>query len=153
MRDELLRRIAAVDWGNRRTSYGNASNVPDALANLTSQRADARDRAYWSIDNYVVVQSDLYEAAYDVAPLLVELLRERPEYGAEEIYDLLFEIANGHGVDDTRILVDGHNIPLRAACRKAIRAGEPLFLADLDHPNERVRATARDLLDTLAEPD
>jgi hypothetical protein len=62
-----------IDWASLRTAHGNAAHVPDALVRLHSDREDARRSAYWQLDNYVVLQGSLFEAAPFVADELIRV--------------------------------------------------------------------------------
>lgn len=91
-----------LNWHKIKTASANASHIPLAIQELSSADEDTRLKAYWKIDNYVIVQSDLYEAAFYVIEPLVELL-EKP-YTVDRIYplQLLIEIATG-GNGSTKI--------------------------------------------------
>src|SRR5437016_721090 len=86
--------ISLVPWHSLASQASNCSKVPDSLFGLLEQNPEPRKRAYWGIDNVVVVQGGLYEGAFFVTPFLIEMIRVGAA-GAVEIYDLLFEIANG----------------------------------------------------------
>ena len=98
-----------IKWKDIKTASGTAEHIPDAIKQLNSPIAIDRDNAYWQIDNYAVVQSDLYEAAYYVIEPLVELL-EKP-YSVDRIKPLrlLSEIATGGGDSDIIELKDIHS--------------------------------------------
>ena len=81
-----------INWKDIKTGSGTAEHIPDAIKQLNSPIATERDNAYWRIDNYAIVQSDLYEAAYYVIEPLVELL-EKP-YSVDRVKPLRWGVKN-----------------------------------------------------------
>ncbi|WP_343634748.1 hypothetical protein [Fluviicola sp.] len=84
-----------IGWSKIKTGVGYATHIPEAIKHLGSFLEEERHKAYWNIDNYVVVQSDLYEAAYYVIEPILELMEK--EYTVNRLYPLriLTEIAIG----------------------------------------------------------
>lgn len=84
-----------TDWSKIKTGVGFANHIPDAIKNLNSSSDEERKKAYWSIDNYAVIQSDLYEVAYYIIEPILKLLEK--EYTVNRLYPLriLTEIAIG----------------------------------------------------------
>jgi hypothetical protein len=151
-RVELETLIHAVPWGDLAVASGRASHVPEALLNLLSPDAETRNRAYWQLDNEVVLQSDLYEAAYFVVPILIMILEGKPEFGGDRIYDLLYEIANGWAPATTVCRSrDGTVIPLKEACVQELRRGIRVFSADMTDPDPSLSAKAGELVGLLEE--
>lgn len=146
--------IQSVRWDEKRSLIGSAEHVPAALRGLQSDNLDTIERAYWKLDNSVVVQSELFETAYHVIPILLQILGEGVTLGRMHVYNLLFEICNGHGSDgDTLRTFEGDLVPLRVACRREIRRGIDLFNADLQKPDQELSRNVRDLLECLDEED
>jgi len=146
--------IRSVRWDEMRSLNGSAEHVPAALRDLLSDNLDVINRAYWKLDNHVVVQADLFEAAYYVIPILLQMLREGIDTGRIRVYDLLFEICNGHGQCGEMLkTAHGEELLLRVACRQEIRRGIELFEADLHNQDEEFSRNARDLLECLDEED
>jgi len=146
--------IQSVPWSEKKCLIGSAKHVPAALRELLSEDLEAIERAYWKLDNYIVVQSDLFEAAYFVTPILLQILREGILLGRLHVYGLLFEICNGHGPDgETLMTFEGEEVLLRVACRREIRKGIDLFEADLHQPDEELSRSVCDLLECLDEED
>ena len=146
--------IPSIHWDEKKCLSGSARHVPAALRDLLSDKLDVIERAYWKLDNHVVVQSDLFEAAYFVIPILLQMLRQGIAKGRGHVYDLLFEIGNGHGPDgETLVTAEGEKVLLRVACRREIRRGVELFEADLHQPDQELSQNARDLLECLAQED
>lgn len=87
--------MGGLDWSKIKTGVGYANHIPESIKSLGSFLEEERQRAYWSIDNYVVIQSDLFEAAYYVIEPILELMEK--EYSVNRLYPLriLTEIALG----------------------------------------------------------
>jgi hypothetical protein len=101
-------------------------DVAAALLRLAAARTpDEARRAYWQLDNHIVVQGTLTVAACEAVPHLLELLRDHSRFSRVALYDVLVEIALGHSPPD-EVARD-----LRAACRDRIRAGLELVRGDL----------------------
>jgi hypothetical protein len=127
--------LRAIPWSQMSVASGKADHVPQALAGLVSPDERLRDRSYWQLDNEIVLQSDLYDAAYFVIPFLIQYLRERVPHGRDRIYDLLIEI--GRGFAPPTILcrtTEGDSVPVRDACVREILKGFGVFLRDTADP-------------------
>lgn len=70
----MFEKINEIDWKGLRQAHGDARQVPEAIKGLISEEEQVRRQSYWLLDNYVVLQSDLYEAALYVVPFLLEIL-------------------------------------------------------------------------------
>jgi hypothetical protein len=110
-----------INWNKIKTGSGNATHVPEAINNLFSIDDKIRENAYWKLDNYVVVQSDLFEAAFYIIEPIVALL-ENP-YHANRLFALriLVEVAvGGNGDEILPIVYNGNTIHIRLdeACKK-----------------------------------
>ncbi|TQF70729.1 hypothetical protein [Pseudoalteromonas luteoviolacea] len=81
------------DWASLKTNVGDAKHVPDAILALLSDDEDEVERAYWKIDNHVVLQSDLSESAKYVPKYLEEVLIKAKFKGST--LELLFQIGYG----------------------------------------------------------
>lgn len=80
------------DWGALRTLIGPADFVPAALDRLLRSTNDAEaTAAYWELDNRVVVQGQLFEAAEAVARELVARIctTDVSPAGLSRAFDLL----------------------------------------------------------------
>lgn len=148
----LKEMIQQIPWGDLNVLMGKATHIPRALLELTSPDKKTRESAYWKIDNHVVVQSDLFEAAYYVVPLLLEILSHEGIDGRDLIYDLLYEIGNGAGFGKSIVrYFDGKEMDLEQACRSEVSQGLDLYLRDLGDPLPIVRLRLIDLLESLEE--
>jgi hypothetical protein len=142
--------LHAIPWSQKSVASGKADHVPDALAGLVSPDERLRERAYWQLDNEVVLQSDLYEAAYYVIPFLIQYLVERVPHGRDRIYDLLIEIGHGFAPPTSLCLTkEGDSVPLQDACGRELLKGFRVFLRDAAEQEPRISATARELVQLL----
>lgn len=141
-----------MDWTNIRTAGPSAEFVPAAVLNLTNDDFRTRDDAYATLENGVVQQSQLFEAAYYTVPLLIDLLeRSTDDTGKDLVYDLLYEIGNGWADDDITH-PDGTTEPLREACRRAVREHLKLYPRDVTAEDETVRRRVLDVLVSMEDP-
>ncbi len=141
----------SIDWSCFKQAHGDASHVPDAIKALVSDDESTREKAYWKLDNFVVLQSDLYEAAFYVIPFLVEILLSKVFSGREHVYALLSEIANGYAPDSVTIQVDGNDMPLTLACRTLVLEHVDVYLDEVKDIQSGYRDSALDLLGSLNE--
>ncbi|MFC0627968.1 hypothetical protein ACFFGN_28100 [Kribbella deserti] len=144
-----------MEWAGIRSAESSAEFVPAAVANLLDEDFRTRDDAYASLDNGVVQDGRLSEAAYYVVPLLIDLLeRATSDTGKDLVYDLLYEIGNGWADDvDHVTLPDGSAVPLGIACRRAVRDHVRLYLRDVTATDATVRRRVLDVLVSMNEPD
>jgi hypothetical protein len=149
---KTLKKIADVNWSEKNVASGRATHVPQALADLVSPDEEVRHRAYWRLDNEVVLQSDLFEGAYFVISFLLEFLDDKVAHGRDRIYDLLYEIASGYAPPEVLChTLEGDTVPLNAACDREVRKGLPLFLRDAADTDAAISDRAKELSDLLAE--
>jgi hypothetical protein len=148
-------RLEDVPWHKLRRSYGTAEGVPAAIAKLTAANEETRKEGYWSLDNGVVLQSDLYEAAPYVVPFMLDIIERRDYPGSLLAYKLLYEIANGTARDDdmSDYWVNSgpkRRMPLTQAARLAVLMGTDLYERDVQQ-DPRTRRVALELLDRMSE--
>lgn len=67
-----------IPWSRLRQMTGTCEAIPGALRDLCSDDPARRKAAYWQIENHVVVQRDLYEAAPFVVLGLLACLGAEP---------------------------------------------------------------------------
>jgi len=117
--DELL--VEGTHWGRLETASGTAEHVPDALKHLAQARTeDEAKAAYWELDNEVVVQGRLYEAAVPVVSVLLAMLQgQLSRVARARVVDLLVEIALG----DPPARGDKPDGGLGELCRALVREG------------------------------
>jgi hypothetical protein len=145
-----LEDLSRVAWSEKAVASGTADKVPQAVIGLLSPEADVRNSSYWQLDNVVVCQSDLYEAAYFLIPFLVRLLDEKAQFGRDRIYDLLYEIANGYAPPSVKLRTnEGDETTLKMACDREVRKGLNVFFRDTTDEDPRVCAKAKELVELL----
>ena len=113
---DILKKLEIVEWDSLRTAQGiNADYIPKALLGLMSVNKEEKEKAYWSLENHVVLQGDVYDSSYYVIPFLVEMIEKTDEETKVYAYDLLIEIINGYSVYDVEILHNEKALELREA--------------------------------------
>lgn len=141
-----------IDWAALRTAHGSAAHVPGALAGLRSDDEDIRTAAYWQLDNHVVLQGNLFEAAPFVADELMRILKDEVSGPTKVlIYRLLFEIRNGYAPDFDTVTRDGRSVPLREACQQTVSTALQLYRVDLVAADASLREGAVDLLASMED--
>ena len=95
----MLDSIRKEEWAELDVLTGSAEHIPDAVIGLLSENRKKFDAAYWKIDNYAVVQGDLFSSAA-VLPKYLALVVPRAKYKAE-VVDLIWQIGTGDSVDTT----------------------------------------------------
>lgn len=114
--------IARVAWNNIRTASGFATDVPHAVKSLMrSKSPEEAQQGYWALENSIVVQGQLFEAAVAVVPVLVAgLLEDLSPHARAGMLELLFQIVSGEAHEEEVIRgVSG----LGEACRNRAREG------------------------------
>jgi hypothetical protein len=87
--------IERYDWAHLR-AMGSAAGVPAAIEALCRASSKAQsDDAYWRIDNVVVVQGRLFEAAFPTTVCLTSGLRTCSSVSQPDVLELLVQLGNG----------------------------------------------------------
>ena len=151
---DFFQRLDDIPWASLRTAHGTAELIPAAIRGLSCATTDAdADRWYWKLDNHVVLQGSLYEAAYAVIPFMIAILESpTPESTRARAYDLLVEIAAGVVGDpshDRTVTVSGVTERLDKACHERIASARDRYVADLRGNEATVRRKALDLVVSL----
>ncbi len=136
-----------LQWPNF-GSARSAATVPDAvdaLANATSE-AEA-EAAYWRLDNVVVLQGSVYEAAIAVLDSIVRLLVAGPEVARRWCLELLLQIAAGwtEPAEAERTARD-----LAGEAQQTLRALVPVLLAFTSNPNRHIRELSFEIVARIA---
>mgnify|MGYP000571271690 CR=1 FL=1 len=147
----MLDEIEKINWTELKQAHGNSGHVPDAIRGLISGDRKEQEASYWKLDNHIVLQGDLYQAAFYVIPFLLEILGSKVKSGRSYAYDLLFEIANGFAPEETICVYDGVSLPLTEACKNAVVGGVDLYLGEVSDISSVCRENALDLLISLEE--
>jgi len=143
--------IEKIDWSILKQAHGDSSHVPTAIKGLISSDIKEQESSYWKLDNHVVLQGDIYQAAFYVIPFLIEILKSSIFHGRGYVYDLLFEIANGYAPEEVLCDYDGKMYPLTEACKKAIADDFDVFVAEVANQLSDYRENALDLLISLED--
>ena len=114
--------IARVEWNSLRELIGPADKIPAALLDLfRASTESAADAAYWRLENHVVVQGQLFQAAEPVVSvLLAALLDQSPLHIRSRILELLFQILSGHP-DESEVAASNEGLAER--CKSKAREG------------------------------
>jgi hypothetical protein len=137
-----------VQWSRLSTAHGSAVEVPTALADLVAEDPNVRERAYWKLDNHVVLQGDLYEAAPFVGMALVEMLARGVDR-KDRLYALLYQLVEGYAPPEMTVVVDGRPVPLAATNRRIVEDGLRWYEQDLLSPEPAIRAKVIDILSSF----
>jgi hypothetical protein len=162
---EIVELAETVPWGSIRKQVGFCEGIPEVLRGLTSPDPAVCEQSYWQIDNSLIVQNDLHEGAFYVAPFLVALLRTECIIGRTAIYGLLDEISRGAATGSEFVHFTtrparfpfyvpqpgGEEVLLRVACRNAVASGIHIYLEEVASVKSPARTTALDLLENFVE--
>lgn len=138
------------DWSRLR-AMGSASGIPGALAALQSATSeqDARS-AYWKIDNTVIVQGALYEAALPTTACAVSVLARCTSESRPWCLELLVQLGSGQPEPSELEATNGR---LQELCAQELSRGFSLYLDFLENGTEDERESCVDLLGLCARSD
>ncbi|MBP6730806.1 MAG: hypothetical protein KA149_02040 [Chitinophagales bacterium] len=106
-----------TDWSKIKILMGYADHVPHAISALNAKAEEERDKAYWRLDNNVIVQGGLFEAAYYVIEPVIVLLEQPYTVDRFRPLTLLAEISLGSNQED--LMEDGRTV--EQACQDKLR--------------------------------
>ncbi len=158
---EIEIEIDSINWTEKEVcgwvegEGDNAGIIPQALKMLMKPDEKIQDKAFDELDNYVVVQRNLYEASYYVLPILFSMLEcdEIPEKNV--IFGMIDEISRGSKYDTvgdssrTIVLSGGKLVNLEEGCRDIFEDKIGVLLRLLKDSEAEVRALAVELLTTM----
>lgn len=98
------------------------------------------EASYWRLENCVVAQGTLYEAAGYLPPVLFEAFDKAPLKWS--ILKLLFQIGNGKAIDDSE---------LEQRCHDSVVSGLNRWLLSNPDADSKVRNTVKDVLSELSD--
>jgi hypothetical protein len=143
--------LARHDWSSLRVQVGTAERIPEALLDLASAQSDAdAERAYWKVDNHVVVQGALYPAAIATASCAVALLPYCSFAGRAWLLELLVQLGNGETAPEAEATGDSN---LQSRCAHECLAALAFYGHLLEHGSNAERFHAVDLLGICALED
>jgi len=140
--------IGRISWSQLLDSSGSAANMPVALLKLiNAATAEQVQIAYWQLENFVVVQGQLFEVAEYVVPVLMaSLLDNRPRYVKIGVLELLLQIVSGQPDEDEIV---SNNKTLSEKCKRKAQEGMWLLYKELSSGEKNA---AREVLEQL-DPD
>ena len=139
----------APDWHHLRSVVGTAEFVPDAVTRMVhAANVEDASSAYWELDNRVVVQGQLFEAAACTARAVAIAIcqGEASAMGLTRALDLLVEISAGEA-DHSELALG--NAALGDVCRAELRQYLPCFRSLVTNDDEQTLLHLLDLLDLL----
>jgi hypothetical protein len=133
----MLERLETVPWARLKCLGGFSDHVPAAVRDLVSDDPKIVEAAYWRLENHVVAQGELHEAAAYLPSILIEALDLATCKGA--ILELLFQIGNGRSAEAPE---------LQRVCHAAVVNGLDRWIAVSPGVEPKWREAAmRDLAD------
>ncbi|MFN7291315.1 MAG: hypothetical protein ACK5YR_06795 [Pirellula sp.] len=95
--------ISQYDWNAMMEADGPATNVPLAIRELLGASCpEDAVKAYWKLENHVVVQGSLFEAAVCTVSVICAslVLNPRPKWVMIQLLELLFQLVSGESHSD-----------------------------------------------------
>ncbi|MGK3998668.1 hypothetical protein [Sorangium sp. So ce1024] len=125
--------ILRYDWSSLRAA-GGASHIPRALQALESASTDEEaQHAYWSIDNCVVVQGHVHQAAIATASCLLGVLLRCTDVARRHVLELLVQIGGGEPAPSELALGE---VDVVIRCLREIARGFPVYVSVLERTKD-----------------
>ncbi|HEY0683286.1 MAG TPA: hypothetical protein VGD45_13215 [Steroidobacter sp.] len=138
------------DWKSLRAA-GSAEGVPAAIERLRDAKtSEEATRAYWRIDNTVIVQGALYEAAEHTVPCVLSVLSDCTESARPWALELLFQLGAG---GTHRVELQAGNKDIDERCRAAVKLGVAMYFYYLEHGAPEESGFCADLIELCARDD
>jgi hypothetical protein len=142
--------IERHDWIQLR-SAGATAGVAEGLRGLIEATSrEAAEAAYWKIDNVVVLQGSLFEAAIATTSALLAVLQMCSDAARPLVLELLVQI--GSGEPDPSEFAAGLE-DLQGRCTQELQRGVALFSHLLEYGTDDEQASCVDLLGLCAQED
>jgi hypothetical protein len=140
--------LSRHDWGSLATDHGTAAEVPAAVTALVAATtAEEAAQLSGNLDNVVIVQSNLYEAAVPlVSVLCAALTDDLPAAARSRVLWLICHTVNGE-THYSEIEAGRPDLEIRA--REVARAGLWLFYRELLHGDPADTEDVVDILDVV----
>lgn len=130
-------------WATLRANM-SAENIPTAIESLRTASSQLKsEQAYWKIDNTVIVQGALFEAALPVVSCLLEALLRCTDVSRPYILELLVQIGSG---EPSMKEMEAGNTELDMLCRRELCLGVSLYFDLLENGTDEERIHCVDLL-------
>ncbi|HXR66313.1 MAG TPA: hypothetical protein VN729_10335 [Ktedonobacteraceae bacterium] len=97
----MLETLDAIPWSTLHHAYGEASNIPGLMRDLTSPKKAIREAAIWEFYGNVYHQGTIYSATTFVVPFFLELLEHEQIKNKADLFNLLDAIAHGSSYFET----------------------------------------------------
>lgn len=152
MRDTATPLIESLrfDWKSLRAA-GSSEGVPAAIERIRDARThEEAIRAYRQIDNTVILQGALYEAAEHTIPCILSVLPDCTQFGRSYALDLLFQLGSGGTHRDE---IQAGNTELDDRCRAAVKLGVAMYFYFLEHGTPEESGFCADLIELFARDD
>jgi hypothetical protein len=146
----MLLEIRRHNWREFR-AQPTAVNVPSALETLarTTSQNEA-EKAYWQIDNVVVVQGMLFDAAVPVISCLLSVLQICSDVARPFVMELLVQIGSGEPAPSE---IEVGNVHLSEICLRELCHGTAIYFDILENGTSDEQLHAVDLLGLCASYD
>ena len=140
----LIDELERPKWSELRTLIGFADFVPNSLRKLTdATTTEEIYEAYWNLDNRIVVQGSLFEAAEYVIPILLNMLQNASDPIKASILELLIQMADGWN-DKTEVSLG--NTWLKDRCHREVQRGIAIFVFHLNSESADIREHCVELI-------
>jgi hypothetical protein len=140
----LIDELERPEWSELRTATGFANDVPDSLRKLMNAKTPEEIyEVYWNLDNHVVVQGSLFEAAEYVIPILLNMLQLADDPIKASILELLVQMADGW---DDKTEVSLGNTWLKDRCKREVQRGIAMFVFHLNSESADIREFCVELI-------
>ncbi len=146
-----LQNLPLKTWKEIKTAHGTAAHIPTALWGLTSSDPGTREKAYWNIDNVVVLQGDLYEAAYYIIEPLIYMLESDTTPDKRLVTEILIEIALGWAPDDHTITINKAPHPLETSCKTLLQSYREDLIRLVQKENPPTQDKIKELIEYISE--
>lgn len=135
------------EWDRLRAA-GSAEEIPIAIeALLGAETAQAAEEAYWRIDNVVIVQGALFQAALPTLRCLLVGLHQCTRVSREFVLELICQIASGELAP--REFEEG-NSNLISDCHRELLTATSTFFALIENATENEKDLCVDILGIAA---
>ena len=139
----MIWEIQRYDWYSLRAAR-DCGKIPNAIIDLQKATTvgDA-EKAYWKIDNTVVVQGALYEAAVPVIPCLLSILQSCTDFARPFILELLQQLGSGEAASSE---IQAGNIHVAKHCLRELCFGTAIYFELLENGTDPEQRLCIDLL-------
>ncbi|WP_437951431.1 hypothetical protein WME98_11795 [Sorangium sp. So ce296] len=128
--NDMIWEIERHDWSKLRAE-GSASQIPHAIRELQAAATEPEAlAAYWKIDNTIVVQGQVYQAALAAVPCLLGVLLRCTDAARRHVLELLVQIGSG---EVAACEIELGEADLVQRCLREIARGLPIYVDIIEH--------------------